>query len=140
MGVSRYLADKSALARLHHSAVQDKLLPLIQRGLVGVCGATEIEMLYSARNMQERMWMKQQLLDACDPVSTPDDLWRRASDIQEALTEKGQHRSAGVSDLVIAATAQAHGLTVIHYDRDFDTIAAFTEQPVEWVVPAGSVP
>jgi predicted nucleic acid-binding protein len=138
--VTRYLVDKSALARLHNPAVEDRLLPLIERGLVGICGVTEIEMLFSARNMQERMWMKQQLVDACEPVATPDDLWRRAVDIQEALTEKGQHRSAGVADLVIAATAQVRRLTVLHYDRDFDTIAAFTEQPVEWIVPARSVP
>jgi len=43
-------------------------------------------------------------------------------------------------DLLIAATAQGHGLVVINDDQDFDLIAAVTEQPTEWVVPQGSVP
>ena len=54
MGVTRYLADKSALARLHLPAVREELEPLITRALVGICGVTELEMLYSARNIQER--------------------------------------------------------------------------------------
>jgi hypothetical protein len=28
---------------------------------------------------------------------------------------------------------------VLHYDHDFDLIAAVTGQPTEWVVPAGSI-
>jgi hypothetical protein len=28
---------------------------------------------------------------------------------------------------------------VLHYDSDFDLIAAATGQPTEWVVPAGSI-
>jgi len=35
--------------------------------------------------------------------------------------------------LIIAAAAEHAGLTVLHYDRDFDRIAENTAQPVEWV-------
>ncbi|WP_274032249.1 hypothetical protein [Streptomyces sp. MMBL 11-1] len=35
----------------------------------------------------------------------------------------GQHRSASAVDLVIAATAAHHGLTVLHDDLDYRTIA-----------------
>jgi predicted nucleic acid-binding protein len=45
-----------------------------------------------------------------------------------------------VADLLIAAVARRRGLTLLHYDRDFELIAAVTRQPQEWVVPAGSVP
>lgn len=38
---------------------------------------------------------------------------------------------------LIAATAERYGVTVLHYDGDFDTIAAVTDQPVRWVVPPG---
>jgi predicted nucleic acid-binding protein len=41
---------------------------------------------------------------------------------------------------LIAAAAEAHDLTVLHYDADFGRIAAVTGQRVEWVVPRGSVP
>lgn len=139
MGVTQYLADKSALARLHLPPVSEVLVPLMERGLISICGVTELELLYSARNIQERSRMKQQIDASFNLVREPDDLWMMASEIQEALTEKGQHRAASIPDLIVAATARAAGLTVLHYDNDFDTIAAFTEQPTRWVLPAGTV-
>jgi predicted nucleic acid-binding protein len=139
VGVTRYLADKSALARLHLPPVRDVLEPLMDRGLVSICAVTELELLFSARNIQERSRMKLQIDASFVLVREPDDLWTSASEIQESLTEKGQHRAASIPDLIVAATAQAVGLTVLHYDNDFDTIAAFTGQPTQWVVPAGTV-
>ena len=139
MGVTRYLADKSALARLHLPAVREELEPLIMRALVGICGVTELEMLFSARNIQERSRMKEQLAASLDRVDTPQDIWDQAAEIQEALTEQAQHRSASIPDLIVAATARARGLEILHYDRDFDTIARYTEQPARWIVPPGSV-
>lgn len=47
----------------------------------------------------------------------------------------GQHRGAGLPDLLIAALAERAGLPVVHYDADFDQIAAVTGQPMQWVVP-----
>ena len=44
-----------------------------------------------------------------------------------------------IPDLIIAAVAEHHGVSIIHYDHNFDRIAAVTGQPVEWVVPAESV-
>ena len=138
MGVTRYLIDKSALARLHLPSVRDVLVPLMDRGLVGICGPTELELLYSARNVQERSRLKDRFRASCDYVETPDDLWERAIELQEAMTERAQHRAPGIVDLIIAVTAQRRRLTLLHYDRDFDTIAEFTEQPTRWVVPAGT--
>lgn len=111
----------------------------MMRALVGICAVTELEMLYSARNIRERARMKEQLEASLDRIDTPDDVWEQAAEIQEALTERTQHRSASIPDLIIAATARAHGLEILHYDRDFDTIARFTEQPARWVVPPGTV-
>lgn len=139
MGVTRYLVDKSALARLHLPAVREELEPLIARALVGICGVTELEMLFSARNIQERSRMKEQLEASMDRVDTPEDIWEQAAEIQEALTEQAQHRSASIPDLIVAATARVRGLEILHYDRDFDTIARHTEQPVRWIVPSGTV-
>jgi len=133
------LGDKSALARLHMSAVDAVLSPLIERGLVAICAVTEYELLYSARNtadfQQVRAWIR--LAFTWVPVS--DKVWQRALDIQGALVEHGQHRCAGLPDILIAATAEHEHLTVLHYDRDFETIAEVTGQPTEWVVPPGTV-
>jgi hypothetical protein len=59
--------------------------------------------------------------------------------VQDALAERSQQRGAKIVDLLIAAAAEAAGLVVLHYDRDFDLIAGITGQPTEWIVPAGTV-
>lgn len=45
------------------------------------------------------------------------------------------------ADLLIAAVADAHGLGVLHYDHDFDVIAARTSLDFrsEWLVAPGSL-
>jgi predicted nucleic acid-binding protein len=59
-------------------------------------------------------------------VPMSDRAFERAVEIQEALARRGEHRSAGVVDLLIAATAERHQLIVLSEDRDFDTVAAVT--------------
>jgi predicted nucleic acid-binding protein len=139
VGLTRYLVDKSALARIHVPSVREELEPLIERALVGMCGVTKLEMLFSARNISERARMRQRFDESMEQVPTPENVWDLASDIQEALTEQGQHRCASIPDLLIAATAREHDLEILHYDKDFETIARFTEQPARWILPPGSV-
>lgn len=55
------------------------------------------------------------------------------------LAAESRHRGVKIADLLIAAAAEAADLVVLHYDHDFDVIADITHQPVEWIVPAGSV-
>lgn len=40
--------------------------------------------------------------------------------------EASQHRGPSVVDLLVAATARGWGLTVLHVDNDFETIARVT--------------
>lgn len=132
-----YLGDKSALARLHLPPVKARLAPLITRGLVSICAPTQLEMLYSARSPVDYQEIKDQL-DAGFPwMPIPDRGWQRAREIQESLAKSGRHRGPSIADLLIAVTAEAWELTVLHYDRDFETIAEITQQPTEWVVPQG---
>ena len=49
------------------------------------------------------------------------------------------YRARWIPDLIIAAAAEEAGIILLHYDADFDRIAAVTGQPMEWVVPRGSV-
>jgi predicted nucleic acid-binding protein len=56
------------------------------------------------------------------------------------LAERGEHRSVALPDLMIAATAERHRLTVLHYDADFDRIAVVSDVQAEWIVARGSVP
>ncbi|MGF1663780.1 MAG: PIN domain-containing protein [Kineosporiaceae bacterium] len=65
-------------------------------------------------------------------------VWDSAAATQRALAAHGRLRAVGIPDLLIAATAARHRVTVVHHDRDFDHIASVTGQPVQWVVPPGS--
>lgn len=60
-------------------------------------------------------------------------------DVHRELAKKSQHRHFRLPDLIIAATAELNGATVLHYDADYDRIAAITGQPVEWVADRGSL-
>lgn len=136
-----YLVDKSALARVsRHPAVQAALERLDEDGVLATSAVIDLEIGYSARTLVEfdsvagdRAALYQEL-----PLTRA--ITDRARQVQRELVRTGQHRGPGVSDLLIAATAELHGATVVHYDRDFDTIAAITAQAAEWIVPAGSVP
>ena len=47
------------------------------------------------------------------------------------LADRGLHRAHSIPDLLIAATAEKVGLTVLAVDKDFGLIAEITVQPVE---------
>jgi predicted nucleic acid-binding protein len=53
----------------------------------------------------------------------PDDAWQFVARAQDALVDLGQHKGPSVADLLVAATAEAWALTVLHVDVDFETIA-----------------
>ena len=54
-----------------------------------------------------------------------------AVEILALLADRGQHRAPSVPDLIIAATAELAGLTVLHLDKDFEVIAEISGQPIE---------
>ena len=135
----RYLADKSALARLRHATVDQRLTPLILAGELACCGVVDLELFYSARTLADlrRIRADRRALPSLAMIQADFD---RAADVMELLAKRGSHRSAGIPDLLIAAAAERAGLCLIHYDQDFDAIAAVTAQKAEWVVRRGSVP
>lgn len=55
----------------------------------------------------------------------------RAVEVLTLLGDRGQHRAPSIPDLIIAATAELAGLTVLHVDKDFEIIASVTGQPLE---------
>lgn len=134
----RYLIDNSALMRYGHPAIVETLGALISRGLVGVSIVTELEAGYSARSVADYNNM-QGFLREMLPVQVTPRAEQRARIIQEQLVHAGQHRAVSVADILLAATAYEEGLTVLHYDGDFDFISRVTAQAAEWVVPRGSV-
>lgn len=136
----RYIADKSALARLRHPAVSAVLSPLILAGEVATCSVIELEILYSARSYQDLVTTRATRSRAFPLLQMAQADFDRAMDVMEALARRGLHRAVGIPDLLIAAVAEREGMTVIHYDADYDHVAAITGQAMQWVVPRGAVP
>ena len=136
----RYLLDTSALVRLlRDPTVRARWEQQITAGLVAVCPIVEIELQYTARSAADRDELIALIAAAFAWVPMPEQDFTHADEVQSAHTLRGQHRSAGAVDLLVAATAERHELTLVHYDGDFDQIAAVTGQPTVWLAPAGSI-
>ena len=133
-----YLGDTSALARLTVPDVARRLMPLLEAGLVARCTPTDLESGFSSPSPAAHVAMRQER-SAWPFVAMDQRVLDRAVEVQDALANRSQQRGAKIADLLIAAAAEAAGLVVLHYDHDFDLIASVTHQPVEWIVPVGTV-
>ena len=132
-----YLVDTSVLTRIGSPAVREQIESRAAAGVLGRAGISDLEIGYPARRARE--WDR--LIEALSVfvlVETTEDHVHRARQVQRLLAAKHQ-RGRKIPDLLIAAAAEKNGLTVLHYDADFDRISAVTGQQCEWVVPAGSV-
>jgi predicted nucleic acid-binding protein len=132
-----HLVDTSVLTRLARPEVRTAIQPRAERAELARAGISDLEVGYSARSAAE--WDRLAgALELFDLIETTTEHVRRAKQVQRLLASKHQ-RGRKVPDLLIAAAAEAEGLIVLHYDGDFDRIAAVTGQGSEWVVPAGSI-
>ncbi|HEX2895911.1 MAG TPA: PIN domain nuclease [Marmoricola sp.] len=127
-----WLVDKSALVRLGDSADAEEWASRIERGLVRITTVTRLEVGYSARSAAQARTAFRTPPIAAMPVEylTPA-IEDRALEVQMMLAGKGQHRAPSIPDLLIAATAELAGLTVLHLDKDFELIAKVTGQTCE---------
>ncbi|MGH3914625.1 MAG: PIN domain nuclease [Pseudonocardiaceae bacterium] len=132
-----WLIDTSAL-RPHVMKFAEVLIPRIAAGRVSICLLTELEVGYSTRSLSDFERISRDVLAPLNRLITPVATEARAREVQRALIACGQHRAIAIPDLIVAAVAEIEGLTVLHYDGDFDLIADITGQPTEWIVPPGS--
>jgi predicted nucleic acid-binding protein len=95
---------------------------------------TRLEIGYLARSGQDvRVGLRQPPVSAMPVEYLTPPTEDRAVEVLSLLADRGQHRAPSVPDLIIAATAELAGLTVLHFDKDFDLIASVTGQPAEWL-------
>jgi len=131
-----FLLDTSVLTRLRSPSILRRIEELDRDGLARA-SITDLEIGFSARNAHE--WDR--LLVALGTFRRLDveaHHFERAQHVQRKLATDGL-RGRKVPDLLIAAVAEAASLTVLHYDADFDHIAAVTGQPTQWIVERGSI-
>lgn len=107
---------------------------------IASCAMVRLELLYSARSADEFADLRADL-GALPDLPIGQAQWDRALEVYAQLAQQGgmHHRSVKHPDLLIAAAAEAAGAPVLHYDEDYDRIAAITGQPVQWLAPRGSL-
>jgi hypothetical protein len=128
-----YLIDTSGLFRILQSELRKVWSEQLAAGVMAICPVVELEFLYSAQSLADRLEKQQLLGTVFGWVPMAERAYERAGEVQQLLTEGGMHRSAGPVDLLIAATAERERLTVLCDDRDFLAIARVTGQPVKLV-------
>ena len=130
---SLFLIDTSALFRIFTRPYRDDWADHLTSGVIATCPVVELEFLFSARSLSDRMEKQRTLRHLLSWVPMNERAFERAAGVQLQLTEKGTHRSAGAVDLLIAATAEREGLTLLTADKDFVAVAAVTGQPVRLI-------
>jgi predicted nucleic acid-binding protein len=132
--VALYLADSSAW---HRSArASERWRSLLEGYGLALCTPVTLELLFSARDRTEYELLARDL-DAFPHLPVDAEVEVAAERTQAALATQGQHRGPTPVDLLIAAVAEVHGATLLHYDRHFDAIARVTGQPMEWLARRG---
>jgi predicted nucleic acid-binding protein len=130
MTTQAWLIDKSALVRMASSPEIDQWNNRIERGLVHITNLTRLEIGYSARTgSSARRDFREPPLAAMPVEYLTPAIEDRALEVQLMLADVGKHRGPSIPDLLIAATAELVGLTVLHVDKDFELISELTGLP-----------
>ncbi|WP_167761096.1 PIN domain-containing protein [Geodermatophilus sp. DF01_2] len=130
-----FLLDTSAWVLAERNrAVADRLAQEARTGSLGLATITALEVLYTARNADEYRSILERMrrlgwYDLSDQ--------RAAIEVQHRLALRGQHRTS-LPDVIVAATAAEHRLTILHYDSDYERLAEVTGAAHEWVAPRGA--
>ena len=128
----RWLIDKSALVRLSESPDAPEWISRVDRGLVRIATVTILEVGFSARSADDlHARLRRPPVSALPIENTTPRIEARAIEVQDLLAIQGHHRAPSVPDLLLAAIAELAGLSLLHVDKDFELIAAVTQQPTE---------
>lgn len=121
-----YLLDTSGLVRLlRDPKLQEAWYDAVDAEAVGSCYPQRTEFLYTARHRSEYDEITEMFGDLYPDVSVPKNAGRWIASVQHHMVMAGEHRSASAVDLMIAATAAHHDLTVLHDDADYRTVARY---------------
>jgi predicted nucleic acid-binding protein len=137
------LIDNSAWSRLLSGVMPrvrvNAVVEMFDAEEIATCLPFLLEAGYSAESVADH---EQSIgrLGTLPSVSIDTEVEATARKAQRELARVGHHRLSRI-DLMIAACAHEAGAGVLHYDRDYDVIAARTSLRFEsvWVSPAGTL-
>jgi predicted nucleic acid-binding protein len=133
------LIDTSAHARIGNPVVGKVVAGLVADRAAATCVTVDLEACYSGRDHNDVRAIAERRRELYVVLPISEVVAERARDVQVRMAARGHHRAAGVVDLLTAAVAEHHGAVILHYDADFEHIAATTGQPHVWVAPRGTL-
>jgi predicted nucleic acid-binding protein len=133
----KYLVDASALVRILRQEVDPVWDNVVARGLVSVCEPAMAETLAIAADAKKYGQLEEDIAADYLQMTVPDGIWDLVAAIRRELALHAAHQCASVADLVIAATAIRLKLTVLHEDRDFETVGRFVPELRQHLISAG---
>ncbi|MCU1581416.1 MAG: Ribonuclease VapC2 [Microbacteriaceae bacterium] len=134
-----YLIDTSAFARIGAPSVRNVIAGLIAEGVAATCVTVDLEAGYSGRTADEVRAIAENRRTLYRNLPITEQIAEQARQVQLRMAARGQHRAAGIVDVLTAAVAEHHGAVILHYDADFEHIAAVTGQQHLWIAPRGSL-
>jgi predicted nucleic acid-binding protein len=134
-----YLVDTSASARIADPHVRQVIAGLVADRAAATCATVDLEAGYSGRDANQVRTIARQRNELYVVLALSEGIAERARDVQVRMAARGHHRAAGVFGLLTAAVAEHYGAVVLHYDADFEHIAAVTGQAHAWIAPRGSL-
>lgn len=132
--------DTSAWMRARHPTAIERWTALLRSDRLRVTPVTRLEILFTARSGDGFDELTDQL-SALRATRLTGSVLTAAEQAMQMLAHRshGAHRLPLV-DFIVAATAQDAGAAVLHYDRDYDTLAEVMEFESVWLAPPGSLP
>ncbi|MET8074937.1 VapC toxin family PIN domain ribonuclease [Streptomyces sp. NPDC005303] len=118
-----YLADTSAVRRPLCGQLAAPWPDRVARGLVAVCPPVESELMPGLRADRDFEPFFTMLGQTFGWVPAVDDPWPKVIEVQRDLVRIGHHRGPSPLDILIAPTADHHGLTLLHADDGFAALA-----------------
>jgi predicted nucleic acid-binding protein len=138
-GGRRFVADNSVWQRADKPAIAAIWAAALRHGQIATCPPVRLEILFSARGLDD-FDEKRETLAALENLPTGQAEWDAAEEAMRRLLEISHHRAVTFPDLLVAATAEAAGIGVLHYDSDFDLLRdhGIFNIDSQWVVPPGT--
>jgi predicted nucleic acid-binding protein len=131
------IADTSAWARASHPLVRGQWAAALRGRQIATCSIVTLELLYSARDVQELATLEtEQALLRDVPVTISSQRAAIGALRDLAADGPGLHR-VPIADALIAAAAQDAGIDVLHYDHHYDRLAQTLNFSSVWIAPAG---
>ena len=109
-------------------------------GEIVICDVVKLELLHH-EDRPARFRERRADLDVLASAPIDEEVYKRALAVQAALAGRGDgaHRGVKLPYYLIAAAAESAQLVMLHYDSDYETVAAITGQEHEWIAPRGSL-